>query len=87
MSNLDGVMGQRFVEDGNRTIKDVHTGLVWQESYAYVETGNNISWYDAQDYISKLNREKLGGYEDWRLPDRLEIQTEVRGGVRCGNSE
>ena len=72
---LESVMESRFIENGNRTIKDAHTGLVWQESYAYVETGNNISWYDAQDYIKKLNQEKLGGYEDWRLPDRLEIQS------------
>ena len=68
-------MESRFIENGNRTIKDTHTGLVWQESYAYVETGNNISWYDAQDYIRKLNQEKLGGHDDWRLPDRLEIQS------------
>ena len=68
-------MEQRFIDHGNRTISDACTGLMWQESYAYVETGNNISWYDAQDYISKLNREKLGGYDDWRLPDRLEIQS------------
>ena len=68
-------MEQRFIDHGNRTISDACTGLMWQESYAYVETGNNISWYGAQDYISKLNRKKLGGYDDWRLPDRLEIQS------------
>ncbi|SVB73958.1 uncharacterized protein METZ01_LOCUS226812 [marine metagenome] len=68
-------MEQRFTDHGNKTISDARTGLMWQESYAYVETGNNISWYDAQDYISKLNLEKLGDYDDWRLPDRLEIQS------------
>ncbi len=68
-------MEQRFIDHDNKTISDSRTGLMWQESYAYVETGNNISWYDAQEYIGKLNREKLGGYEDWRLPDRLEIQS------------
>mgnify|MGYP000395019140 FL=1 len=68
-------MEQRFIDHGNKTISDARTGLMWQESYAYVETGNNISWYDAQDYICKLNREKLGDYDDWRLPDRLEIQS------------
>ena len=68
-------MEQRFTDHGNKTISDARTGLMWQESYAYVETGNNISWYDAQDYICKLNREKLGDYDDWRLPDRLEIQS------------
>jgi hypothetical protein len=69
-----GVM-ERFIEHGNGTISDARTGLMWQESYAYVETGNNISWYDAEEYIGKLNRGKLGGYDDWRLPGRLEIQS------------
>ena len=65
----------RFIDQGNGAIWDVRTGLMWQEGYAYVDTGNNISWYDAQDYIKKLNLEKLGGYDDWRLPGRLEIQS------------
>jgi hypothetical protein len=68
-------MEQRFIEQGNGTISDLRTSLMWQEGYAYVETGNNISWYDAQDYINKLNSEKLGGHGDWRLPGRLEIQS------------
>ena len=68
-------MEQRFIDQENGTILDVRTGLMWQEGYAYVETGNNISWYDAQDYIKKLNLGKLGGHDDWRLPSRLEIQS------------
>lgn len=68
-------METRFIDNEDKTISDTLTGLVWQESYAYVETGNNISWYDAQNYIEKLNRQKLAGYSDWRLPGRLEIQS------------
>jgi hypothetical protein len=68
-------MSERYVDNGNGTITDHRTGLMWQESYAYVDTGNYINWYDANDYTKKLNREKLGGHEDWRLPSRLEIQS------------
>ena len=68
-------MTNRFIDNGNHAISDALTGLMWQESYAYVETGNNISWYDAQGYIEKLNTLKLGGYCNWRLPERLEIQS------------
>ena len=68
-------MATRFIDNEDKTISDSLTGLMWQESYAYVETGNNISWYDAQEYIEKLNQDKLGGYKDWRLPDRLEMQS------------
>jgi len=68
-------MTQRFTDNQDGTITDAHTRLMWQERYAYPETGNYINWYDANDYIQKLNQRKLGGYSDWRLPDRLEIQS------------
>ena len=32
-------MTNRFIDNGNHTISDSLTGLMWQESYAYVETG------------------------------------------------
>jgi len=68
-------METRFIDNEDKTIFDSLTGLMWQEGYAYQETGNNISWYDAQLYIERINKEKLGGYGDWRLPERLEIQS------------
>ena len=66
---------QRFTDNCNGTITDTLTGLMWQEGYAYRETGNYISWYDSNDYIKKLNQQKLGGFSDWRLPSKLEIQS------------
>jgi len=66
---------QRFINNSDGTITDTLTGLMWQEGYAYRETGNYISWYDANDYVEKLNQQKLGGVADWRLPGKLEIQS------------
>ena len=71
--NIPGT--NRFIDNDNGTILDSFTGLMWQEGYAYRETGNYISWYDANDYIDKLNQQKLGKYYDWRLPNKLEIQS------------
>ncbi len=68
-------MTSRFENNLDGTISDTRTGLMWQESYAYVETGNYINWYDANSYIRKLNASRLGGHDDWRLPSRLEIQS------------
>mgnify|MGYP000335391199 CR=1 FL=1 len=45
---------QRFIDNCNGTITDTLTGLMWQEGYAYRETGNYIKWYDAKDYIKKF---------------------------------
>lgn len=66
---------QRFTDNQDGTISDRVTGLMWQEGYSYVETGSYINWYEANEYIQKLNQEKLGGHTDWRLPDKLEIQS------------
>ena len=68
-------MPQRYIDNQDGTISDTLTGLMWQESYAYVETGKYIDWYEANEYIHKLNQEKLAGFGDWRLPDKLEIQS------------
>lgn len=65
----------RHLENNNGTITDTLTGLMWQESYAYVETGNYLNWYDANEYVNRLNKTALGGHSDWRLPNRLEIQS------------
>lgn len=65
----------RFIDNQDGTITDTVTGLMWQESYAYVETGNYISWYDANEYVRSLNEKKLGSHADWRLPGKLEIQS------------
>ncbi len=68
-------MSERYTDNGDGTLTDSATGLMWQESYAYAETGNYIDWYGAQAYIAGLNRQKLGGHADWRLPDKLELQS------------
>lgn len=65
----------RYSDNGDGTLTDSATGLMWQESYAYSETGNYINWYDAGEYIEDLNRRPLGGHADWRLPNKLEVQT------------
>ncbi len=68
-------MTQRFVDNMQGAIEDRATGLVWQESYSYPEKGKYVDWYEANEYIQELNEKKIGGYEDWRLPLRLEIQS------------
>ena len=75
MANQKTSKKQRFIGNDNGTITDSCTGLMWQEGYAYRETGNYISWYDAKGYIEKLNKQKLGKFFDWRLPNKLEIQS------------
>ena len=48
------------------TVVDRVTGLMWQRA---VEPGN-VPFYDA---IARCDRLALGGYQDWRLPSRIEL--------------
>ena len=57
-------MTERYTDNGDGTLTDSATGLMWQESYGYSETGNYINWYDASEYVEELNRKKLGGHAD-----------------------
>lgn len=68
-------MTERFQDHRNGAITDTATGLMWEESYAYAESGNYMTWYEAEDYVARLNQKKLGGFSDWRLPNKLELQS------------
>ena len=67
-----GVAGAEMVDNGDGTVTDTATGLMWQQS-----TGNDgdvLTWEDALDYSENLS---LAGHDDWRLPDRNELQSLV----------
>jgi hypothetical protein len=49
-----------FTDNGDGTITDNVTGLMWQKT-----DGGEMTFENALDYCTKLN---LGGYTDWRLP-------------------
>ena len=63
----------RFVDNGNDTITDNLTGLMWEKSPYYTRR----NWTDA---LSHANNLELGGYIDWRLPNRLELRSLVNYG-------
>ncbi len=59
-----------FVDNGDGTISDLSTGLMWQKS----DDGNTSDWEEALDYSENLS---LAGYDDWRLPNIKELQSIV----------
>lgn len=61
--------GQEFVDNGDGTVTDTETGLMWKKT-----TASNRTWEEALTYCETLT---LAGYSDWRLPNRIELQSLV----------
>ncbi|MCF8721286.1 Lcl C-terminal domain-containing protein [Nitrospina gracilis] len=63
----------RFQKNGNGTVLDTQTGLMWQASDSYHELKKGMNWYDALEYVNQKNADKFAGYSDWRLPTMDEL--------------
>jgi len=57
-------MANRFTDNGDGTVTDGETNLVWQKNQA----PERITWPEAQQYVDQLNKESFAGHNDWRLP-------------------
>ncbi len=57
----------QFVNNGNETISDSISNLMWKESDSFAEFGYGINWFEANDYIEELNEKKFAGFDDWRM--------------------
>lgn len=64
-------MSERFVLQGNSTILDQETNLVWQRN----ASADRMIWQDGFAYIDQLNESEFAGYNDWRYPSRDELET------------
>lgn len=56
-----------FVDNGDGTVSDTLSHLMWKKDDSYKEYGYGITWFEAHDYCEMLNDKKFAGYDDWRL--------------------
>ena len=64
-----------FVDNGDGTISDTRSNLMWKQDDSYKEFGYGINWFEAQDYCEMLNEKQFAGYDDWRLPSGEEAKS------------
>jgi hypothetical protein len=56
-----------YVVDSN-VVSDPITGLMWERNV--LSSSPTVNWTDAHDHCRQLS---LAGFEDWRLPSRIEL--------------
>ena len=59
-----------FVNNGDGTISDLNTGLMWQQA-------DDGDFYDWENAIVTAENFELAGYTDWRLPNPKELHSIV----------
>jgi len=65
-SGVDVIAGD-FTDNGDGTVTDGNTGLMWQQT-----EGGSMDWEGAITYCEDLS---LAGYRDWRLPNIKELES------------
>jgi len=60
-----------FKDNGNGTITNPATGLMWQKS----GSPNPMNYEKAKVYVENLNREGFAGHKDWRFPTVDELKS------------
>ncbi len=75
---LQGTGFATFTDNGDGTISDNNTGLMWMKKTADINNIGNlddtdkVSWVDAIHYCETL---EFAGHSDWRLPNVKEISS------------
>jgi len=62
----DDKLKTRFTDNGDGTVTDNTTGLMWQKQ----DDGEQRTWKEAMAYAKAL---ALAGHTDWRLPTVAEL--------------
>jgi hypothetical protein len=74
-SNPEGDFPNSFVDNGDGTVTDKVTGLMWQKGGSVSE----MKFDAATKYVEELNSSRFGGYSDWRLPTMEELCSLLEG--------
>lgn len=71
-----------FVDNGDQTITDRATGLMWMKDDCGPQTnpgapapGSGMDWETALAWVEQKNAENYLGHDDWRMPNAKELHS------------
>lgn len=64
---------KRFKDNGDMTITDKKTGLMWMKEDSYLHAGHWVNWFESVWHVNKLNEEGFANQYGWRIPTIKEL--------------
>ncbi len=68
----------RFIDHGDGTVTDLRTNLMWVKA-PHGLAGNSTAvfwtWQNGMDFCNGVANSNFAGYNDWRMPNVLELQS------------
>ena len=66
---------ERFVAFDDNVVVDTQSRIMWLKKDTWQLCGKWLNWVQSRDYAEELNRKKLAGYNNWRLPTAIEARS------------
>ena len=64
----------RFLDNGNGTVTDNNTGLVWSQKDSWQIHNDWLTFQESLSWIDELNKKDFLGFHDWRIPEKEEME-------------
>ncbi|PIQ97807.1 MAG: hypothetical protein COV67_02270 [Nitrospinae bacterium CG11_big_fil_rev_8_21_14_0_20_56_8] len=64
----------RFADNGDGTITDNETGLVWCKKDSWQIARDWLTFQDALSFVDEMNKDDFLGFHDWRIAEREEAE-------------
>ena len=66
---------ERYTDNGDGTVTDAETGLIWAREDSWQCDKQWLSWDEAETYVDKLRYASFAKTQEWRLPTRTEVMS------------
>tara|TARA_B100000953_G_C17914424_1_gene388658 strand:- start:18 stop:548 length:531 start_codon:yes stop_codon:yes gene_type:complete len=66
---------KRFKDNGNMTITDTKTGLMWMKDDSYLHSGRWANWFESIQLVKEMNKKGFANQFDWQIPSIEQLTT------------